>query len=889
MDYQYIWQPYKFKLTMKKIFLTLIFLFAVELICLAQENRISGCSGSLSQTNLDIGNVRARILHAGDMWWDLVNDAQYEVPKGSGKTSLFAGAFWIGGLDAGNNLHLAAQTYRQVGDDFWPGPLDTTTADISASTCNQFDQHTVINRQDVLDFIAGNPPSASLINYPGNGTGLQSHFLAPFFDNNGDGIYNTADEDYPQFDFIGSMGASCNEALHGDQTLWFVINDAGNVHTESSGNTLGVEIQIQAFAYNCPDEDISNSTFYHYKLINRNPSTQYNSVYVGAWVDPDLGNAMDDYVGCDVRRGMGYCYNGDNDDDGVIGYGLNPPAIGLDFVQGPMANAFDGIDNNRDSIIDEVDEQIIMTKFVYYNNDFTVHGNPGNALGYYNYLKGIWLDGNQISFGGNGYGGGFCPTNTPSSFMFPGDSDPYGWGTNGAITQSNSCWNWDEAAAGNAPYDKRFLMSAGPLTLMPGAVQYFATAVVWARAQSGGPLGSLAELKTADDKIQTLADGCWNIAPFIFSLDAGITSIINPVDTVCDTTFLPIVRIKNYGTTVLTSTTINYQLDGNPVQTFPWSGSLAIMGTDDVTLPGLSSSFGIHTLTVYTTNPNGSSDQNTYNDSSFVNFVVPIGISLPVTEGFETLPFPPTNWSVSNISPFLSLNRISVGGFGNSSYSLRALCYTQIDRSNNFVSTNINMNSVFAPAYLTFSVAYAERTDSSADTLEVYASTDCGDTYTLLYSKTDSVLATTTIHSSSFVPMSTEWRTDSINLSSFVGQANLKLKFHFHSGDSLHRGNNIYVDDINIIGVPTAINDFNPTKGISIYPNPVHHSFIVSINGEISLTGGQLYVYDINGRVVYNEILFNQSTIINRQFSAGVYFVKVNAGKKIATQRLIVQ
>ena len=51
------------------------------------------------------------------------------------------------------------------------------------------------------------------------------------------------------------------------------------------------------------------------------------------WVDPDLGDNQDDYVGCDVARGLGYCYNGDEDDGTAVGYGTNPPAIGVDFLE----------------------------------------------------------------------------------------------------------------------------------------------------------------------------------------------------------------------------------------------------------------------------------------------------------------------------------------------------------------------------------------------------------------------------------------------------------------------------------------------------------------------------------------------------------------------------
>jgi hypothetical protein len=66
------------------------------------------------------------------MWWDL-NNPKYEIPKVTDpnavrKHSLFSGAIWIGGRDNGGNLKLAAMTYRQRGSDFWPGPLETTTA-----------------------------------------------------------------------------------------------------------------------------------------------------------------------------------------------------------------------------------------------------------------------------------------------------------------------------------------------------------------------------------------------------------------------------------------------------------------------------------------------------------------------------------------------------------------------------------------------------------------------------------------------------------------------------------------------------------------------------------------------------------------------------------------
>ena len=53
--------------------------------------------------------------------WDL-SDAHYEVPKDSGKHSIFAHEHWFGGVDDGGTLRFAAMTYRQGGNDLWAGP-----------------------------------------------------------------------------------------------------------------------------------------------------------------------------------------------------------------------------------------------------------------------------------------------------------------------------------------------------------------------------------------------------------------------------------------------------------------------------------------------------------------------------------------------------------------------------------------------------------------------------------------------------------------------------------------------------------------------------------------------------------------------------------------------
>lgn len=549
----------------------------------------SVCAPGTNFKWLEINNVRARINTGGDMWWDF-ESAQYEIPKGSKKMSMFSAALWIGGMDENGQLKLAAQRYRQVGIDFWPGPLTTDDkASVSSEVCAKYDKLFYIKRAEVDNFLAwyedkpGHPDyiiPESIKNYPAHGdvTKFQSYYLAPFFDRDKNGDYEPENGDYPYYDISNELcgtkmptaegnGNLVDQVLKGDETLWWVFNDKGNIHTESKGIPIGLEIRAQAFGFSTNDE-INNMTFYSYEIINRS-TYRLTQTYFSQWVDTDLGFAGDDFVGCDVMRGLGYCYNGTAVDGSgqSFAYGDKPPAIGVDFFQGPYIDADakplygDNPSANADStwhlkgfpeqvwtggnklvlwdgdtlekvtpsgnlytIVEsaainginfgngvENDERFGMRRFVYHNNagvpDYMK--DPDVAIQYYNYLKGIWKDGTKMVYGGNGHeGAGAIVPLIECDFMFPGTTDIYNWGTKGVTPNPK---NWTEVTAANPPSDRRFMESAGPFILLPGAVNYITVGIPWAQAQTGGPLASVQLLKQVDDKCQQLFDNCFKV------------------------------------------------------------------------------------------------------------------------------------------------------------------------------------------------------------------------------------------------------------------------------------------------------------------------------------------------------------------------------------------
>lgn len=513
------------------------------------NNQIAaGCTPATTATDLDINNIKILVQTGGDMWWDLQGSPRFEVPKGSDRHSMFAGALWLGGKDVSGQLKVAAQRYRQVGLDYWTGPLSTVNFEIDAATCAAYDRHFSTTRSEVENYkkyydakISDAENGTTIIQdefadysrptiideWPAHGRNYDPYnedfYLAPFYDRNGDGIYNPGDGDYPGYEL--DTESECGDRrtnVYGDANLWWVFNDKGNVHTESGSNSIGMEVRAQAFSFATTDE-VNNMTFCNYELVNRSSFT-LTETYFGVFCDADLGGANDDFVGCDVMRGLGYCYNGDNDDkddQGSKGYGTTPPAIGVDFFEGPYQDS-DGIDNAvgigegealngigyGDGVVDN--ERFGMRRFVFFNNGGGgCCSDPETGTEYYNYLRSFWKDGTRMVFGGTGHQNTGGTVN--SDFMFPGDTDPLNWGTGGIDPGYPDPSGWTEDAEGNTPADRRFIQSAGPFTLLPGAVNDITVGVVWAQSSTGGAQGSVEAMIRADTKTQALFDSCFRL------------------------------------------------------------------------------------------------------------------------------------------------------------------------------------------------------------------------------------------------------------------------------------------------------------------------------------------------------------------------------------------
>ncbi len=421
------------------------------------------------QADLAPNMISTRILNRGDLGWDpAAQNTYYRVPRYSELNTIYCSAIWFGGYDQQGNLYAAAQTYRQnAGNDFIPGPLDTVGQADSAARVF-FNNIWVTRRTDVDEFryqyAMGSVQNGTflispyILNWPAfyNNSAFPQR-LAPFVDFNGDGSYNPYDGDYPD--------------IKGEQMSWCVYND-DLVKTETNSPSMFAEIHASAYGYYCPSSQdalsrlIAYTTFYHYDLYNRSDRT-YDSCYFGIWSDIELGNGVDDYIGCNITNNTYYAYNGDSIDDGDGGFGLCTPVQNITFLKGPPAPLGDNKDNNHNRIVDEVDEDLGLSGFlIFYSGNNTISSNPHTADDYYGYLVPRWMDDSPVTFGGDGVGSYLGATNIPTKFMFPDTTD------------SNFSIPWTMPGAGIQPTDVNGNGSVGPFTWLPDSMISFDVAYI---------------------------------------------------------------------------------------------------------------------------------------------------------------------------------------------------------------------------------------------------------------------------------------------------------------------------------------------------------------------------------------------------------------------------
>ena len=367
---------------------------------------------------------------------------------------LFSGGFYLSGYSGSDLWNMGAFNSSRI-QNFLPGPVG------SDPSFEKYKLYTV--RATEKDF------ALSWQDWK-----LAVSIGAKFYDGNNDGEYDPIDLNYN-----GKWDANEDRPdMHGDMTSWCVFNDGvpASQRARFDVDPQGIEIKQSVFASQGLGTHFENIIFIRYEIENTGlVAESFDSVYFGNAFDPDIGDYLDDLVGCDTLNNSGYAYNDVSDQR----YGNDPPAFFVKQLQGPPVYIPDetyidinndqeftlGIDTPLDSAVYKrgkyLDSKFLPgaknlspTAFTQFMGSHPSHGDPNEEMTvrYYQIggldMRGMPLDPCNWDFG-NGASLTNCNEINPK-FMYSGD--PF----------TNEGWLNVE------PIDQKFMLSTGPFNIEVG-------------------------------------------------------------------------------------------------------------------------------------------------------------------------------------------------------------------------------------------------------------------------------------------------------------------------------------------------------------------------------------------------------------------------------------
>lgn len=440
-----------------------------------KNNTLNKITGSPVYKKFNINRISTFFKNDGESDINPNGNSGFEYPRRSGKTAIFqAGLVWGGKV--GGQIRVGGSSYRQ---GTVPGKILNSGVPANQLIGEDPNLDNVRCYRVRPDYLTGSV-QAEIDDGEGSESEIREAYEkdwmdwpaadgAPFTDVDGDGAYD------PSIDIPGVPGA--------DQTIWFVCNDTDPNQTQFMYGSLpmGIEEQVTVWGYNSAGP-LGSMLFRKFKLINKS-SDDITDMYVTMWNDPDLGDATDDFAGCDTVLSMTFIYNA-NPTDAL--YGSNPAAAGFDFFQGPMVDGepTDTAIFNGQYVVGK--KNLPMTAHYFYINPDAIYRDPTQGqyqgtLEWYNFMQG------RVGTTGD---------------IFP---DPFTGGTTVFALYGDPVagTGWLDGQQ-HPPGDRRAGMASGPFTMAAGDTQEVVVAEI--AAQGSNNINSVSLLKSYDKVAQDAYD-----------------------------------------------------------------------------------------------------------------------------------------------------------------------------------------------------------------------------------------------------------------------------------------------------------------------------------------------------------------------------------------------
>ncbi|MBK8225634.1 MAG: PKD domain-containing protein [Flavobacteriales bacterium] len=277
--------------------------------------------------------------------------------------------------------------------------------------------------------------------------------------------------------------------------------------------------------------------------------------------------------------------------------------------------------------------------------------------------------------------------------------------------------------------------------------------------------------------------------------------------------------------------------------------------------------------------------------NAYITVLANPGEEAPVTEGFESLSaLNGPEWFTLNGNNDNTFQLTSTAAYTGAK-SVRVLNTTAMaGNTDELLSRTFDLIDAEAVS-ISFRWAYARRSTSTDDILSLHISNDCGENWLLRrIMRGSTTLPTAPATTSSFVPNGPEqWgQTTVTNIGATSHIANFRFKFVFESDG----GNNLYIDDINLNGMPVGVEELSAGGALQVLPNPAQGQARVRIELPHAAPV-RLQLADATGRQVLHMDLGTRSgevlhPIPLHGLAPGTYLIRAEVDGAPSVVRLII-
>ena len=310
----------------------------------------------------------------------------------------------------------------------------------------------------------------------------------------------------------------------------------------------------------------------------------------------------------------------------------------------------------------------------------------------------------------------------------------------------------------------------------------------------------------------------------VYDLDGAIRIQGTQPGEGCSTTIEPEIVFTNVGTTTLTSATITYQINDEPVQTIAWEGTLETGEEDTIELDEMDFEAGTHQIIAEITDVNESEDENDTNNE--------------ITQEINIIGTYNTTQVVINIMTD-NFGEDVVWVFGS-------------ETGEEPIATNMNMTNIFLSDF-----------------------------------PPSNELFTTTVdieESGCYVFLMIDLMGDGICCASGNGYYSVETT----DGTVIAEGGNYTTSDMKWFSIDTTAgtNDVNVFGAVKLYPNPANS--LLNIAMDAANMPENYTVYNSLGQIMGTGAITAATQTLNiAPYAEGVYFIKLEKGHSTQTMQFI--